>query len=334
MELNKMAIVSLLAVDYNNNKYNVIIEIRENKKEDENESLIYKGSGTSLINALQDISFSINKALYFINLDAVILTEKAANNKLDFIIDYLTRENNVGNNFNIVIDNNIDKTIEIIKNKDKVVGNYIKDIIKSEFNNTINLKFSNFLENYISGYYDIILPKINDNKNEDIKINEAIIFSNENIVYKLNIEMIQIYNMINSSNKLTLFNINYKNKEIVYKTINSKSNITYEDNKFKINLNILGIFNETEKVNLKNEENINNIIKLVQNKIKDETNELLTIIINNNSDIIGLKKKYYNVKRTKINDITNLKYEINIQVKLDRKGLIFGPIGEEHEKNN
>ena len=333
MELNKMAMVSLIGVDYSDDKYNVIVEIRENKKENENASLIYKGSGDSLIGALKNISFSVNKALYFIDLDTVVLSEVAANSKLDFIMDYLTRENNVGVNFNIVIDNDIEKTIEIVKKKEKIVGNYIKDIIESEFNNTINIKFNDFLENYISGYYNIILPKISDDKT-DIKVSEAVIFSKEKMVNEINIQMIQIYNMINGDNKLTLFPVNYEDKEFVFKVINSSSDITYEDDKFKINLKILGIFNETEALNLNNKENVKKIISLVKDKIKEDTKEFITILIDNNADVLGFKKKYYNAKRDKINDIKDINYEVNVQVKLDRKGLIFGPIGEEHEKNN
>lgn len=42
IELNELGVVSMLAIDYQENEYKINLEIRENKKEEEETSKIYK----------------------------------------------------------------------------------------------------------------------------------------------------------------------------------------------------------------------------------------------------------------------------------------------------
>lgn len=333
MELNKMAIVSLIAVDYQSEEFIVTIEVRENKKEDENSSAIYKATASSLANALQEIAVSLNKALYFIDLDTVIITKEAANEKLDFIIDYLTRESTISGNFNILINDEIDKTINSIKDKGEVAGKFLKETVVSEFNNIVNIKFNDYLENYISKYYDLILPKI-VNEDDEIKINKAVIFSDKKIIGELDFDMVQLYNLLINNNNPTLFNINYEEKNIIFKVINSKAKITYQNDKININLDITGSIAEAEDVDVNNKKNIEKIRLQIENNIKANVTDFIRFLITKNSDILGFRKDYYNAMRKNIDDINSLKVNIETNVKLDRNGLIFGPIGEEHEKNN
>jgi len=47
IELNDMGIVTMLAIEYKDNNYNLTIEVEENKKE-ETTSVLYKSSGRLL----------------------------------------------------------------------------------------------------------------------------------------------------------------------------------------------------------------------------------------------------------------------------------------------
>lgn len=333
MELNKMAIVSLIAVDYQKDEFAVTIEVRENKKEDENASTIYKSSGSSLAEALQKIAVSLNKALYFIDLDVVIITKDAANEKLDFIVDYLTRESTISGNFNILINDEIDKTISCIKDKGEVAGKFLKETVVSEFNNVVNIKFNDYLENYISKYYDLILPKI-ENEDDEIKINSAVIFNDKKIIAEMDFDMVELYNLLINNHNPTLFNINYEEKTIIFKVISSKAAISYQDNKVKIELDITGSISEAEDIDVNDKNNIKKIRSTIEDRINDDVNFFINFLIDNNSDILGFRKDYYNTTRKNIESIGNLKTSIKTNVTLDRNGLIFGPIGEEHEKNN
>ena len=323
----------MIAVDYKDDDYIVTLEIRENIKDEDNKSLIYKGKGKSLDSAIQDTSFGMNKILYFVDLEMLVLSQDAINNKLDSIIDYLTRENNVGVNFKTLVDDNIDETILNIKDKDKIVGQYIKQMIESEFNNIVDVKYYDFLERYLSDMKDLILS-YGDIQDDAYIINQAVIFNGNKIVDKLNFNNSNIYNLLNKTEALYLFNNEYHNHQVVFKAVDNKVKIDYKNNKIFIKLNINGNLDEIESIDLKNEQDVQNLIKIIKLNIKDECDEFVRLIKENDADVLGFKKVIYNKTKKKIESIKDLNYDIDVNVTLDRKGLIFESIGDVHEKNN
>lgn len=333
VELDELAVVTMIAVDYKNDDYIVTLEIRENIKNEDNKSLIYTGKGKSLDSAIQDTSFGMNKILYFVDLEILVLSQDAANNKLDSIVDYLTRENNVGVNFKTLVDDNIDDTISNIKEKNKIVGQYIKQMIESEFNNIIDIRYYDFLEQYLSNMRDLILP-YGQVKNNAYVINEAVIFNENKIVDRINFYNAKMYNLLNKTNALYLFNNEYKNHQVVFKAVSNKIKFDYKNNKIIIKMDINVSLDEIESIDLKNEDDIKNLIKIIELNIKDECDKFVKLIKEKDSDILGFKKIIYNKTKKKKESIKNLDYVIDVNVTLDRKGLIFESIGDVHEKNN
>lgn len=326
LSLNNIAVVSLVHIDYQDNNYIVTVEIRENEKDNPNASSIYTSKGISLDNTFENIGLTLNKVLYLVDIDTLILTDNIINNKLETTLDYLTRENNIGNNFNILISNdNIQDIIKIIKDKNKIVGSYIKDTINNDLNNTINIKYNKFIKNYLNDYKDMILPygKITNN---EFTVGEAIIFNNNNYL-KITNDNIKIYNLLNNINKYTLFKINYNNGSLIYRIKTIKTKYKLNNNNLDITLNIVGNFNEIDNINLK-EDNINLLINLTKDKITNDTNELINILITNNIDILGFKKIIYNETKQTITTINNLNYNLNINLTLDREELTFNNLGE------
>ena len=323
----------MIAVDYKDDDYIITLEIRENIKDEDNKSLIYKGKGKSLDSAIQNTSFGMNKILYFVDLEMLVLSQDAISNKLDSIIDYLTRDNNVGVNFKTLVDDNIDETILNIKEKDKIVGQYIKQMIESYFNNIVNVKYYDFLENYLSDMKDLILPYgvIQDGA---YIINQAVIFNGNKIVEKLDFNKSNIYNLLNKTEALYLFNNEYHNHQVVFKAGDYKVKFDYKNNKIFIKLNINGNLDEIESIDLKNEKNVQNLIKIIKLNIKDDCDEFVRLIKEKDADVLGFKKVIYNKTKKKIESIRDLNYDIDVNVTLDRKGLIFESIGDVHEKNN
>lgn len=326
LSLNNIAVVSLVHIDYQDNNYIVTVEIRENEKDNPNASSIYTSKGISLDNTFENIGLTLNKVLYLVDIDTLILTDNIITNKLETTLDYLTRENNIGNNFNILISNdNIQDIIKIIKDKNKIVGSYIKDTINNDLNNTINIKYNKFIKNYLNDYKDMILPygKIINN---EFTVSEAIIFNNNNYL-KITNDNIKIYNLLNNINKYTLFKINYNNGSLIYRIKTIKTKYKLNNNYLDITLNIVGNFNEIDNINLK-EDNINLLINLTKDKITNDTNELINILITNNIDILGFKKIIYNETKQTITTINNLNYNLNINLTLDREELTFNNLGE------
>lgn len=330
IELNDMGIVSLVAIQYQDNNYHVIIEIDDNKKNEEKSS-VYEASGNSIEKAIEEVSLKVNKELYFIDLNVILIDQNTINQKFTSIIDYLTREVMFGSNFNILVDDNPKDTINAITKNDKIAGEYIKNIFNSSQNDIINNKYYDLLRDFLNPNIDIILPYGSLN-NDSYIIDKAVIFNKEKIVSTINIDMIKIYNLLSNNTSNYLFKIKYQDKDLVYRVSKHKSKITY-DNKIIVDLGITGSFIEIESIDLENKENAKEIISILEKQIKDEINTFLNKTISLDSDLLKFKKAYLNKTRKEIKSIHNMNYQININLNLDREGLIFDSIGDVYEKN-
>ena len=251
LSLNDIAVVSLVHIDYQDNKYILTVEIRENEKDNPNASSIYTNQGITLDNTFENIGLTINKFLYLVDVDTIILTENVLNQKLETTLDYITRENYIGNNFNIIVSNDDIKEItKLIKEKNKIVGAYIKDTITNDYNNTIDIKYNKFIKTYLSEYKDMILPfgKI---VNNEFTLNDAIIFNHNKESVIINNDYIKIYNLLNNTNKYSLFKTNYNGGNLIYRIKDVNTKYKYENNNINITIDINGNFNEIDNINLK-----------------------------------------------------------------------------------
>ena len=318
----------MLSIDYQD-EFIITAEIRENEKDNPNASLIYHGSGNSINDALENISLTINKVLYLVDLNTVIITENIIKNKMNNTLDYLTRASNIGYNFRLIVSNEkIDDIIKIIKDKNKIVGSYLRDTITNTNNNTINIKYNDLLINYLSKYQDTIFTYCTI-ENDNISLKNAIMLNKDKELVFLNNDDVIIYNLLNNDLNNGIFPINYENKDIVYRIKSIKNKIEYKD-KIIINIDLVGNFNEIENINL-NKETINKIKKKVKNNIKNKISKTLDKTIENNIDVFGFKKIIYNKQKNDIESINNLDYEININIKIEREELIFNALGENNE---
>lgn len=318
----------MLSIDYQD-EFIITAEIRENEKDNPNASLIYHGSGNSINDALENISLTINKVLYLVDLNTVIITENIIKNKMENTLDYLTRASNIGYNFRLIVSNEkIDDIIKIIKDKNKIVGSYLRDTITNTNNNTINIKYNDLLINYLSKYQDTIFTYCTI-ENDNISLKNAIMLNKDKELVFLNNDDVIIYNLLNNDLNNGIFPINYENKDIVYRIKSIKNKIEYKD-KIIINIDLVGNFNEIENINL-NKETINKIKKKVKNNIKNKISKTLDKTIENNIDVFGFKKIIYNKQKNDIESINNLDYEININIKIEREELIFNALGENNE---
>lgn len=330
IELNDMGIVTLMSIKYDNNEYKIIIEIDENSKEKE-KSNIYEASASSIQKAIEEVSLRVNKELYFIDLNVILIDQNTINQKFTSINDYLTRDVMFGTNFNILVDDNQEDAIKSITSKEKIAGNYIKNIFNNSENNLVNCKNYDLLRDYLNPNMDIILPygHLDD---DNYVIDKAVIFSKDKIKDIINIDEVKIYNLLSNNKSDYLFQINYDNKDLVYRISKHKSKISFDD-RIIINLDITGSFIEIDNLNLEDQEETKKILFTLKNQIKNEISSFIDKLILLDSDVLKFKKAYLNKSRTRIDSINNLDYKIVINLNLDREGLIFDSMGDIYEKN-
>lgn len=330
LSLNDIAVVSLIHIDYKD-EYIVTVEVRENEKDNPNASNFYTNSGISLDNAFENIGLTLNKALYLVDTDTLIITDSIIKDKLNNTLDYLTRENNIGNNFNILVSNDdINEITETIKSNNKIVGSYLKDSINNPYNNIVDIKYNEFVKDYLNDYKDMILPygKLDDDK---FMIDEAVIFNNDKELIRINNDDVKIYNLLNNVDRYSLFKIKYNEGSLVYRVKSVKSKMDYKDDSIEIKLDIVGNFNEIDNIDL-DKGNINELLDITKNKINNNVDTFVNELIINNIDTLGFKKIIYNKTKNKLDNINNLKYNVLVDVTLEREELTFDNIGDKRNE--
>lgn len=318
-EVSDLAFVSTFAVDYKDSSFEIILEIQENDKDNKYSSYLLEGSGKTVEAAIQNASLSFNKNLYFINLDALLISEDAANNKLNNILDYISRDNNYAFDFNIAICNEQKDAINKIQDTEEIFGRYINTLFKNTNNNIINIKLDDLLNNYLNDYFDIILPVINLKENTII-IDEAVIFKNKEIVDRLSERDVAIYNIIN--NNLMDYYIHLElDDNIVFKTTHYHTKISYKNNTLYIIPTLTGTYTEFENIDIDNIDQLDEITKKINAKFNNEVESFVDNLFDVQSDPIGFKR--YAKKKT----LNNIKYRISSNIVLENKSLINKSIG-------
>ena len=109
-ELNETAIATAMAIDYNNNEYEVSLLFANGKTKEENKSeiTINSAKGKTIYEAIKNISLSTPKDIYISHLSLVIISSSIAKNGLNKVFDYLLREPQCHQNFDILISKNSD----------------------------------------------------------------------------------------------------------------------------------------------------------------------------------------------------------------------------------
>lgn len=105
-ELNDLSIVSTIGIDYQDEKYQLVVNVIDGSlddKEIEKETITFQSEQSSLEEAFQDIYLKSSKKLYLSHLDLLILTENAIQEKFLEIIENFLENNEYRNNFNVVL---------------------------------------------------------------------------------------------------------------------------------------------------------------------------------------------------------------------------------------
>lgn len=334
-ELNDMAIVSGISVDYLDDKFQVAYEILNtvNPEDNPEASKVYitEGSGTSLSEAFSDASLEIAKVPYLAHLKTLVISEEVARNHVKEIIDFLIRDNHIRNIFYLVVAKDT-SAYEVINNTDTnnpVASTAIAKLIDSLlFANNIaaNLNYEKFVTNIIDPRKDTYASSI-EIQNGILKLGPLAIFKEYNMQAFLTEDESATFNVMNGDSKEIHFKVNCPNEEenyIVLTTFNNpKSGIEIEENKVKIKAEVeMRVVENHCKIDFKKVETYESIQKKVEEKLKQDMEDVVKQSIKYDSDILKIKQLYYQ-KNKKDVDFKLLRYEYEAKTIINRNGLIF-----------
>ena len=361
-ELNKIAIVSSIAIDKKDDKYLVSAQVMNVKSEEESSSskvIVYDEEGKTIEEALRKMTTKSNKKLYGGHLGKLVLSEEVAKDSIIDVIDLFQRLPEIKDEFTITISKGIEanKVIKIMTSPESIPADYVKNTIETadiDSALTYSSKLDEFVSFYLKDYIDPVVSVIevknydkkgttldnNETTNPKTKIvlNNIATTKNGKLDKYLNEDETIGYNFIRNNVKNMIIPIKCDNKDN-YASISiigskTKNKIKKNDNTYTIYLNVKSnaMVNEYNcSKDLDKEETIKSLQNKTEKKIKKYIKKALSI--NSNSNFLGLKRLIYLDYPKYNNESFNIK--INTDVNISRKGEIRNSSkGEKHEYKN
>ncbi len=317
-ELSDMNIVNGIGVDFKDEEYIVSLEMVESSKGESSSQIttnVITAKDTIFANALNKAVNNSSKKAYFKHVDLVIISEEAAKNGIEDIVDYMLRDVTVSSSFFTVVAEDPEEILSTESEEDSI-SNLIVDTIRYNVDASQIDNIDLIVSNITNERKDIALPYIEmDDKN--VIIDNIAYFKKAKMVSKMNNKM---YNFL----VLKSDNLDFDSDDNVINIY--KKDISYDIKKDKIIINIKGmgkVKKVNEDIHLEDKKSYKVIEEAIQKKIATEVEEFIDEALKNESDLVGFKDLYYRVY-SKEKD--NIPYEVNVDVKITRNGAIYETI--------
>ena len=294
-ELNDLSIVSVIGIDYQNNEYQLVVNVIDGSlddKEIEKKITTLESKQSSLEKAFHDIYLKSSKKLYLSHLDLLVLTENAIQEKFSEVIDNFLENNEYRNNFNVVL------------LKDSTIEEFMQENMQAEDIN--QLIKTNERETGFSATKDFetILKELLIDKNTYLP---TISYPNQELTLKgfTLIKNYQIYQELSLKNSILLNLLNNKIQKAYLNETNILENQTLiTTNKNHISMRFLMTVQENDHF---------------KENIKKEIEEFLNTFHEDNYDILKLgekiRKNDYRYYQNTNQLLQKLKFDFTFQIK-------------------
>ena len=319
-ELHNLAIISGIAIDYDKitNEYTTTFEILNS--DDDTKSYTINGTGKNIEDSFNNTSLKINKIPFYSHVSVMILSKSVINNNIDDLIEFIANNKKLTNTFYILLSKN-DLSKDILESEnlkyDTISESIYNLIDNKDLINNYSLKTTseNIINNYLNNMKDLYIPVINY-KNNDIEFDGIAIFDNNKLKNYLNSDESKLINiLLNESNNAYFEKTCNKDNETIINIYKQK--IKYKFNKDKLTIDIILLGNL-----VKDECNYDNTEKIFNKQIKNDYNNLINKLKNNNSDILGINYLYYKNYNKKI-DFNTFEINTNINLSINNNGIFF-----------
>ena len=366
-ELNNLAICTGIAIDKNENNYEITFLVSNAKKnevsakEGEAGTTTYSGTGQTLKEAINDIKLKMPFEPYTGHLVVTVISEDIAKEGLESILDYLARDTESRNFFYILLSKNTKakEILEIISPLQTFPSQTIaSDIASSSEESSLIYKitYNDFIYTLLEQGQNPVLNSVTiiGNKEEGtdtkelsdtipkatIKIDTLGIFKEDKLIGWANKQQSEGINILSNNTNNIYIKTKCEDKYIMnyIDNIKAKTKIDLKNNKVKINITGTSTISEVNcKINKEDKETI----KKLENDIKEELNKTIyeaTNLVQNKykTDVLGYGKKIHKTNPKKWKEIKenwdeifkNLKIETNLNIKINNQGTLLQTIKE------
>lgn len=359
LEVNELAIVDALGIDYKDNTYYVSAQVLGVKKDGgttvDQIPILYTGEGKSLAEAIYNMNLEDSKYIYLGHLNLIVYGKDIINNDVERSFDYLIRDPHIREE-TLVIASTKNTAFEILNQK-KDDDPYPSISIVSSINEiskyggqVIKMDIESFIKSFLKegitpvvSTIELIEREYNEKdelkKYNSIRLGNIAVIKDKKVVDELPDKESIAYNIINNNIRNIMININFKEEKSVVEVFydNSKIDIDINGNNIDITIDVRlsgNITETTSKVNVKSKEVLEEYNKETSKVIKDYINNLIDTCREKNYDVLGLKNLIYKKYPKKYNYFKDKNiYEVaNIKVKVDTNVYKEGNIYSREEK--
>lgn len=170
-ELNSIAIISAIGIDYQDGEFKVSYQIVNSNNTSTNTGyeqanvVVYDYPAKSLEESAREASLLTSKRLYASHARVVVISEEVARNYLTEVMDFIYRNPDIRNEFYMVMTNG-NSPSDVLKVITPLVNISGEDIANSLINSNeimgINesIMFSDLLNKYLNPRWDVVMPSI------------------------------------------------------------------------------------------------------------------------------------------------------------------------------
>ena len=331
-EINDLAIINAIGVDYENDEYVITLEIL-NDQIDKDSSKITSytkvGRGKNLTSAIENAADKLSKQLIFNHIKLMILSKSIIEEKFENIIDLFLRNTYFRENFYVIsaTKNKPETLLNHTTNEAPIASTAITDTLESirySSNTNVLKKFDEMVEEVITYGIDTCFSNITLKDNEFI-VDGMSIFNNYSYKSNLSNEYVKIYNLLTDNFDRPTYTINYDNLCFTTAINNGKINTEIKSGTINVTGNLMGrIIDNDPKYNIRDPKNLEKIDNDFTNLLNKKIPEFIKVLQDNNSDILGITRNYYKKTRTKDKDYwLKLDIKSNIKFNINKKGLIY-----------
>ena len=331
-EINNIGIVVGIGIDYQDDKYIMTYELlniqkSEDNSEVQNKSYTIEADGDTLVDAKINTEKKIAKTVSFGHLEVLLISENLANYGVSDIADFFLRNNDITNNFYIILSKDtLPHDVLNFKSKtEQINSSVIINLLKAD-NTSENIytkdQFDYQMARIKDNLSDIVIPSIT--LKDNIEISDLAAFQGDKLKYYLDKDDGDIYGLILSKIKNNTFINDIGSIEINHK----KTSISLKDNILNINLKIIAKIEKLDEkdLNLKNAEDIIKIENSFTDLLDKQINEFIKNARKENCDLLGVKRLMWLKNPDTYLNNSNIDYKINIDLKINRGGSLFGEV--------
>lgn len=331
-EINNLAIVSAIGIDYENDKYVVTLEILNDQLDKESTSIkayTKTAKDKSLAIALEKTTDLLSKQVNYTHVKLMILGKNIVDGKLNTIIDFFMRSTYFRENFYVVssLNNNVSEMLKNTTEENPIASSAIIDMLESNnyaSNSGVLKTFDQVIEEILAFGKDTCFSNISlDGK--QFKVAGLTIYDGYEYKATLNNDYATIYNILSNNFYRPIFSKKYNNSYFSIAITEGSINLDVDTTKIKLSGDLTGkIMDNEPNFDIRSLDNLkmlnNDFSQLLNNNLID----FFKTLQENNSDILFLAEMYYQKNRVKEENFwLNLDIDSNIDFYINKKGLIY-----------